>query len=76
MLFITHQIDEAIYLADRVVVFSRRPGKVKESITVDMERPRPIGAKRQPRFHAIEDRIWGLIEEDVKGRMAAGRHNG
>ena len=71
VLFVTHQIDEAIYLADRVVVFSGRPGKVKESITVDIERPRPIGVKRQARFHAIEDRIWGLIEEDVKGRIAA-----
>jgi NitT/TauT family transport system ATP-binding protein len=73
VLFITHQIDEAIYLSDRVVVFSGRPGKVKETIAVDMERPRPLGVKRQPRFHAIEDRIWGLIEEDVKGRMAGER---
>jgi NitT/TauT family transport system ATP-binding protein len=73
VLFITHQIDEAIYLSDRVVVFSGRPGKVKETIAVDMERPRPLGVKRQPRFHAIEDRIWGLIEEDVKGRMTSNR---
>jgi NitT/TauT family transport system ATP-binding protein len=71
VLFITHQIDEAIYLADRVVVFSGRPGKVKDSITVDIERPRPIGVKRQARFHALEDRIWGLIDEDVKGSTTA-----
>ncbi|HMG79407.1 MAG TPA: ABC transporter ATP-binding protein [Xanthobacteraceae bacterium] len=71
VLFITHQIDEAIYLADRVVVFSGRPGKVKDSIAVDIERPRPIGVKRQTRFHALEDRIWALIDEDVKGRTAA-----
>ena len=71
VLFITHQIDEAIYLADRVVVFSGRPGKVKESVTIDIERPRPIGVKRQPHFHALEDRIWGLIEEDVKGTCGA-----
>jgi NitT/TauT family transport system ATP-binding protein len=73
VLFITHQIDEAIYLSDRVVVFSGRPGKVKETIAVDMQRPRPLGVKRQPRFHAIEDRIWSLIEEDVKGRMTGDR---
>src|ERR1700746_3105992 len=66
VLFITHQIDEAIYLSDRVVVFSGRPGKVKDSIAVDIERPRPTGVKRQARFHALEDRIWGLIDEDVK----------
>ena len=71
VLFITHQIDEAIYLADRVIVFSGRPGKVKDSIAVDIERPRPIGVKRQARFHALEDRIWGLIDEDVKGKPAA-----
>ena len=70
VLFITHQIDEAIYLADRVVVFSRRPGKVKDSIAVDIERPRPIGVKRQARFHALEDRIWGLIDEDVRSAWA------
>jgi NitT/TauT family transport system ATP-binding protein len=71
VLFITHQIDEAIFLADRVVVFSGRPGRVKDSIAIDIERPRPIGVKRQARFHALEDRIWGLIDEDVKGRTAA-----
>jgi len=70
VLFITHQIDEAIYLADRVVVFSGRPGKVKDSIAVDIERPRPIGVKRQARFHAMEDRIWGLIDEDVRSAWA------
>jgi NitT/TauT family transport system ATP-binding protein len=76
VLFITHQIDEAIYLADRVVVFSARPGTVKESVTVDIERPRPIGVKRQARFHALEDRIWGLIEEDVRAKAASIRGSG
>jgi NitT/TauT family transport system ATP-binding protein len=63
VLFVTHQIDEAIYLSDRVVVFSGRPGKVKDIIPVAIERPRRLKVKREPRFHAIEDRIWGLIEE-------------
>jgi NitT/TauT family transport system ATP-binding protein len=66
VLFVTHQIDEAIYLSDRVVVFSSRPGRVKEIIPVGIERPRRLGIKREARFHAIEDRIWSLIEEDVK----------
>jgi NitT/TauT family transport system ATP-binding protein len=65
VLFVTHQIDEAIYLSDRVVVFSGRPGKVKEIITVGIERPRALGLKRDTRFHAIEDRIWSLIEDDT-----------
>jgi NitT/TauT family transport system ATP-binding protein len=63
VLFVTHQIDEAIYLSDRVVVFSGRPGKVKADIPVDIERPRRLKVKREARFHAIEDRIWSLIEE-------------
>jgi NitT/TauT family transport system ATP-binding protein len=70
VLFVTHQIDEAIFLSDRVVVFSGRPGKVKDIIAVGLDRPRDLGIKREPGFHAIEDRIWGLIEDDVKSRMA------
>jgi NitT/TauT family transport system ATP-binding protein len=65
VLFITHQIDEAIYLSDRVVVFSGRPGKVKEIIPVAIERPRPLRLKREARFHTIEERIWSLIEDDT-----------
>jgi len=67
VLFVTHQIDEAIYLSDRVVVFSGRPGTVKATIPIDIARPRALGVKREARFHAIEDRIWSLIQEDVKG---------
>jgi len=67
VLFVTHQIDEAIYLSDRVVVFSGRPGRVKDIITVGIERPRQLRVKREARFYAIEDRIWSLIEEDVRG---------
>jgi NitT/TauT family transport system ATP-binding protein len=71
VLFITHQIDEAIYLSDRVVVFSARPGRVKKVIDIDLERPRKLRIKREPRFHAIEDEIWGLIEDDVKNSIKA-----
>jgi len=49
------------------VVFSGRPGRVKDIITVGIERPRQLRVKREPRFYAIEDRIWSLIEEDVRG---------
>src|SRR5437764_1447326 len=49
-LFITHDIKEAIYLADRVIVFTKRPGRVKEEIRVDLGRPRQLRVKRDPRF--------------------------
>jgi NitT/TauT family transport system ATP-binding protein len=75
VLFVTHQIDEAIYLSDRVVVFSGRPGRVKEIIPVEIERPRKLRLKREPRFHKIEDRIWSLIEDDVKGRVIVERNS-
>jgi ABC-type nitrate/sulfonate/bicarbonate transport system ATPase subunit len=73
VLFITHQIDEAIYLSDRVVVFSARPGRVKDIIDVDIERPRQLRIKREPRFHALEDRVWSLIEDDVKKKSGEAR---
>ncbi len=66
VLFVTHQIDEAIYLSDRVIVFTGRPGRVKQSIPVTIERPRRLAVKREAHFHGIEDAIWSLIEEDVR----------
>jgi NitT/TauT family transport system ATP-binding protein len=66
VLFITHQIDEAVYLADRVVVLSARPGTVREVVEVDLPRPRDLSIKRTPEFGRIVDRIWGLIEHEVR----------
>lgn len=71
ILFITHQINEAIYLADRVIVFGARPGKVKESIKVDITRPRKLAVKRERKFLEYEDHLWNLIEEEVKKTMIA-----
>jgi ABC-type nitrate/sulfonate/bicarbonate transport system ATPase subunit len=63
VLFITHQINEAVYLADRVAVMSARPGRVKGIVPIPFERPRTLGLKRDPRFLAIEERIWQMVEE-------------
>ena len=63
VVFITHQINEAIYLADRVVVMSARPGRVKDVFQVPFDRPRTLSLKRDPRFLEIEDKIWQLVEE-------------
>src|SRR5207249_820203 len=54
VLFITHQINEAVYLADRVVVMSARPGCIKDVFTIPFERPRTLSLKREPRFLEIE----------------------
>ena len=63
VLFITHQIDEAVYLADRVAVMSARPGRVKGIFTIPFERPRALGVKRDPRFLEIEDAIGQVVDE-------------
>ena len=63
VLFITHQINEAVYLADRVAVMSARPGPVKGVFEIPFERPRPLRVKRDSRFLEIEDAIWQLVEE-------------
>jgi NitT/TauT family transport system ATP-binding protein len=64
VLFITHQINEAIYLADRVAVMSARPGRVKNVFQVPFARPRTLSLKRDPGFLQLEDAIWQLIEEE------------
>jgi NitT/TauT family transport system ATP-binding protein len=71
VLFITHQINEAIYLADRVIVFGARPGRVKETIKIDIPRPRELAVKREKKFLEYEDHLWTLIEEEVKKTMIA-----
>ena len=71
VLFITHQINEAIYLADRVIVFGARPGRVKQTIKIDIARPRPLAVKREKKFLEYEDQLWNLIEEEVKKTMLA-----
>jgi len=63
--FITHDIVEAVYLADRVIVFTARPGRVKEILSVDIARPRDLRVKRDPRFIEIERRIWESIREEA-----------
>jgi NitT/TauT family transport system ATP-binding protein len=66
VLFVTHQIDEAVFLADRVLVFARRPGRLQEAVEIDLPRPRALGVKRTPEFVAYVDHIWKLIENDVR----------
>ena len=69
VLFITHQIDEAVYLSDKVVVMTARPGRIKAVVEVDIPRPRQLSVKRTPRFLEIVDEIWKMIEEEVKAAL-------
>ena len=66
VLFVTHQIDEAVFLSDRVLVLARRPGRLQESVEIKLSRPRALEIKRTPEFVAYVDHIWRLIEDDVR----------
>ncbi|HEY7299911.1 MAG TPA: ABC transporter ATP-binding protein [Xanthobacteraceae bacterium] len=66
VLFVTHQIDEAVFLSDRVLVFARRPGRLQESVKIDLPRPRALAMKRTSEFVSYVDHIWRLIEDDVR----------
>jgi NitT/TauT family transport system ATP-binding protein len=72
VLFVTHQIDEAVYLSDRVIVLSARPGRVKKDIKIDLPRPRPLSIKRSQEFIETIDTIWALIEEEVLSAVERG----
>ncbi len=69
VMFVTHQIDEAVYLADRVVVMTSRPGQIKAVLDVDIPRPRDLSVKRTARFLELVDAIWKMIEEEVKAAL-------
>jgi NitT/TauT family transport system ATP-binding protein len=69
VLFVTHQIDEAVFLSDRVLVFARRPGRLQESVEIKLPRPRALAIKRTPEFVAYVDHIWRLIEDDVRASV-------
>lgn len=66
VLFITHQIEEAVFLSDRVLVMSARPGRIMEDIKVDLPRPRDLHVKRTPEFQDYQERIWQLIASQLK----------
>jgi NitT/TauT family transport system ATP-binding protein len=72
VVFVTHSIDEAIYLGDRIVVMTARPGRVKQEIRIDLPRPREPRVHLRPKFTDYRQVIWDLLEEEVQ---AAARHD-
>lgn len=66
VLFITHDLAEAITLADRILVCTARPGSIKSEITVDLARPRSINALHEdPRYHEYHKRIWSELSAEM-----------
>jgi NitT/TauT family transport system ATP-binding protein len=66
VVFVTHSLDEAIYLADRVVVMTGRPGKVKEILRIDLPRPRDQRVRNSREFAAYRQVAWELLEQEVQ----------
>jgi NitT/TauT family transport system ATP-binding protein len=72
VLFVTHDLGEALTLADRIILFSARPGQIKDMFDVDFPRPRdPVKVRETPRYAELFQHIWhSLGEEFVRGRSA------
>lgn len=70
VVMVTHGIEEAILLGDRVVVMSARPGRIKEDIQIDFPRPRTMELERTSEFGEMRYRIWELLRDDVRASAA------
>ena len=66
IIFVTHDVDEAIYLGDRVIVMGATPGRVIEEIPISLARPRPLALRNAPEFTAYRQQIWNLLEAQIK----------
>ena len=73
VLFITHQIDEAVYLSDRVLVFGSHPGRLLEDIVIEAARPRPLSMKREDLLMGYERRIWSTIKPEADADLEAAK---
>jgi NitT/TauT family transport system ATP-binding protein len=72
ILYVTHNIHEAVWMADRVVVLSRRPGCVLQIVPVELKRPRTEAMLGQTEFVSAAERIWALIKSQARDALREG----
>jgi NitT/TauT family transport system ATP-binding protein len=65
VLFVTHQIDEAIYLSDRVMVMTKRPGHAKKIFPINLPRPRDYEMRVTPEFNELKLEIWHALKDEI-----------
>jgi NitT/TauT family transport system ATP-binding protein len=66
MVFVTHSIEEAVLMGDRVFVLKGRPSSVRETITIDLPRPRTRDTLREPRFAALREHVWDTLMSEAR----------
>ena len=66
VVYVTHDIEEAVLLGDRVLVMTGRPGRIREEIPIPLPRPRDLSASEQPEVMEIKWHIWKMLEEEVR----------
>src|SRR5438105_10896327 len=66
MVFVTHSIEEAVLMGDRVVVLKGRPSSIHETIAIDLPRPRSRATLAEPRFAQLRERVWGTLMAEAR----------
>jgi NitT/TauT family transport system ATP-binding protein len=66
IVFVTHDIDEAVFLGDRVVVLTARPGRIREEVKIELPRPRSLEVKKSARCHEYRNQIWDSIRTESR----------
>ncbi len=69
VLYVTHDIEEALLLADRVLVMSGQPGRIREEIVPPFGRPRDLTGRSHPEVEALKWHIWSMLEQEVKQKL-------
>jgi NitT/TauT family transport system ATP-binding protein len=70
VIYVTHDIEEAVLMGDRVLVMSGRPGRIRDQIVVPLQRPRDLLDRDNPQVAMLERRIWAQLEDEVRKGLA------
>ncbi|MBN2060681.1 MAG: ABC transporter ATP-binding protein [Deltaproteobacteria bacterium] len=70
VIHVTHDIDEAVLLSDRILVMTGRPGSIKEEINIPLKRPRDLSNRNRPDVLEIKEHIWRLLKDEVRKNLS------